>query len=105
VTTRRPSIFQLGTVRDNGHEVKIQGWGLGLCISGCNCHRHPETGQLTVDEDTTGGALGLKSYSQTPCPCCLPWQASELAGIEQALKQIQNVPTTVEPTIERKDPA
>ena len=49
--SRKPSVFQIGKVRDDGHTVVISGWGLGLCAAGCACHRHPSAGHLAIAED------------------------------------------------------
>lgn len=76
---RRPSIFQVGEVRDDGTSVLITGWGLGLCLAACVCHRDA-TGQLRILEDQSGGTLGLSSWAPG-CTCCEPWQAHELAAI------------------------
>ena len=32
--SHKPSVFQVGKVRDDGHTVVISGWGLGLCAAG-----------------------------------------------------------------------
>ena len=57
--SRKPSVFQIGKIRDDGRTVVISGWGLGLCASACTCHRHPVAGHLAIAEDQTGGTLGL----------------------------------------------
>src|SRR3712207_8309282 len=49
--SRKPSVFQVGRVRDDGRTVVISGWGLGLCAAGCACHRHPVAGHLAIAED------------------------------------------------------
>ena len=79
--SRKPSVFQVGKVRDDGRTVVISGWGLGLCAQGCACHRHPSAGHLAIDEDQAGGRLGLASYRDGGCDCCEPWTADELAGV------------------------
>ena len=56
--SRKPSVFQVGKVRDDGRTVVISGWGLGLCAQGCACHRHPSAGHLAIEEDQAGGRLG-----------------------------------------------
>ena len=78
--SRKPSVFQVGKVRDDGRTVVISGWGLGLCAAGCACHRHPSSGHLAIAEDQAGGRLGLASFDDT-CGCCEPWTAEELAAI------------------------
>ncbi len=77
----KPSVFQVGKVRDDGHTVVISGWGLGLCASACACHRHPSAGHLAIAEDQAGGRLGLARYGDADCDCCEPWTADELAAI------------------------
>lgn len=77
---RRPSIFQVGQVRDDGQTVTVTGWGLGLCASNCNCHRHPESRHLTLVEDYRVGSLGLARHGG-PCNCCQPWTYEELAAV------------------------
>ena len=79
--SRKPSVFQVGKVRDDGRTVVISGWGLGLCAAGCSCHRHPSAGHLAIAEDQAGGRLGLASYREDGCDCCEPWTAEELAAI------------------------
>ncbi len=79
--SHKPSVFQIGKVRDDGHTVVISGWGLGLCASGCACHRHPSAGHLAIAEDQAGGKLGLASFREGDCDCCEPWTADELAAI------------------------
>ncbi len=84
----KPSVFQVGKVRDDGRTVVISGWGLGLCASGCACHRHPLAGHLAIAEDQDGGRLGLASFRDGGCDCCEPWTADELAAI---LRDFQTV--------------
>ena len=79
--SRKPSVFQVGKVRDDGHTVVISGWGLGLCASACACHRHPAAGHLSIAEDQAGGRLGLTTYRDGGCDCCEPWTADELAAV------------------------
>jgi hypothetical protein len=86
--SRKPSVFQVGKVRDDGRTVVISGWGLGLCATGCSCHRHPSAGSLAIAEDQAGGRLGLASYTEGGCDCCEPWSAEELAAI---LRDLQSV--------------
>jgi len=78
---QKPSIFQVGQVWDDGSSVVVAGWGLGLCVSGCACHRHPSAGSLAIAEDQAGGRLGLVSYRDGGCDCCEPWTADELGAI------------------------
>ena len=78
--SRKPSVFQVGKIRDDGRTVVISGWGLGLCAAGCACHRHPSAGHLAIAEDQEGGRLGLVSFHEE-CACCEPWTADELAAI------------------------
>ena len=86
--SRKPSVFQVGKVRDDGRTVVISGWGLGLCASGCACHRHPVAGHLAIAEDQAGGRLGLASYVEDGCDCCEPWTADELAAILRDLDTV-----------------
>lgn len=86
---RRPSIFQVGKVRDDGHTVAITGWGVGLCAAGCHCHRHPTGGQLAMDEDQTAGTLGLRCFRVGGCDCCRPWEAHELMDFIAALNDVE----------------
>jgi len=79
--SRKPSVFQIGKIRDDGRTVVISGWGLGLCALGCACHRHPSAGHLAIEEDQGGGRLGLASFSEDGCDCCEPWTADELAAV------------------------
>jgi hypothetical protein len=79
--SRKPSVFQVGKIRDDGRTVVISGWGLGLCASACACHRHPVAGHLAIAEDQAGGCLGLASYREDGCDCCEPWTAEELAAV------------------------
>jgi hypothetical protein len=88
---RKPSVFQVGKVRDDGRTVIISGWGLGLCAAGCACHRHPIAGHLAIDEDQAGGSLGLASYSDHVCDCCEPWTAEELAAIIRDLSAVESL--------------
>ena len=62
---QKPSIFQLGKVHENGPSVIVSGWGLGMCVSSCRCHRNPDDGQLALAEDQAGGKLGLRSFTAT----------------------------------------
>jgi hypothetical protein len=86
--SRKPSVFQVGKVRDDGRTVVISGWGLGLCAQGCACHRHPSAGHLAIDEDQAGGRLGLATYREGGCDCCEPWTADELAAILRDLETV-----------------
>ncbi|CCG05566.1 hypothetical protein [Blastococcus saxobsidens] len=79
--SRKPSVFQVGKVRDDGHTVVISGWGLGLCAAACACHRHPAAGHLAIAEDQAGGSIGLVTFSEGGCNCCEPWTSEELAAI------------------------
>ena len=79
--SHKPSVFQIGKVRDDGHTVVISGWGLGLCAEACACHRHPSAGSLAIDEDQAGGRLGLVSYADGGCDCCETGTAEELSGV------------------------
>ena len=89
--SRKPSVFQVGKVRDDGRTVVISGWGLGLCAQGCACHRHPAAGHLAIDEDQAGGRLGLASYRDGGCDCCEPWTADELAAILRDLDAVTSL--------------
>ena len=89
--SRKPSVFQVGKVRDDGRTVVISGWGLGLCAQGCACHRHPSAGHLAIEEDQAGGRLGLASYRDGGCDCCEPWTAEELAAILRDLDAVTSL--------------
>ena len=78
--SRKPSVFQIGKIRDDGRTVVISGWGLGLCSAACTCHRHPVAGHLAIAEDQSAGRLGLVSY-EADCDCCEPWTADELSAV------------------------
>ncbi|TFV90404.1 hypothetical protein [Blastococcus sp. CT_GayMR16] len=84
---RRPSIFQIGQIRDDGTTVTVSGWGLGLCADNCNCHRHPVGRHLTLFEDTATGSLGLVRHGG-PCACCQPWTYAELEAVLQDLADV-----------------
>ena len=85
---RKPSVFQVGKVRDDGRTVVISGWGLGLCAAACTCHRHPSAGHLAIAEDQAGGKLGLVSFREDGCDCCEPWTAEELACVLRDLDAV-----------------
>jgi hypothetical protein len=85
-----PSIFQVGRVDDDGTTVTVHGWGLGLCASGCCCHRDPTGGFLSIAEQQGAGTLGLVSYDED-CTCCQPWTAAELADIVRDLADIDGM--------------
>lgn len=91
---RKPSLFQIGKVTDDGYRIRIFGWGVGMCVSKCHCHRDPATGLLQIDQSSEPALLGLKSFKDSPCPCCEPWQAQELVAIVQALDDLKAMPTT-----------
>jgi hypothetical protein len=86
--SRKPSVFQVGKVRDDGRTVVISGWGLGLCSAACACHRHPSAGHLAIAEDQAGGKLGLVSFREGGCDCCEPWTAVELSAIVRDLQMV-----------------
>ena len=87
----KPSVFQVGKIRDDGQTVVISGWGLGLCAAGCACHRHPLAGHLAIEEDQAGGRLGLASYREDGCDCCEPWTADELSAILRDLSAVESL--------------
>jgi hypothetical protein len=89
---RRPGIFQIGTVRDDGDAIYITGWSLALCAAGCHCHRHPVAGNLTILEDQIVGTLGIVSY-RPGCGCCRPWTAEELVAVLRDLADIDAIPS------------
>jgi hypothetical protein len=89
--SRKPSVFQVGKVRDDGRTVVISGWGLGLCAQGCACHRHPSAGHLSIEEDQAGGTLGLATFTAGGCDCCEPWTATELAAILRDLDAVTSL--------------
>ena len=63
--SRKPSVFQVGKIRDDGRTVVISGWGLGLCAQGCACHRHPSAGHLAIEEDQAGGRSASPASART----------------------------------------
>lgn len=85
--TQKPSVFQVGTVWDDGDTIVVAGWGLGLCIAACDCHRHPSTGSLAIAEDHAAGLIGLTSH-RDGCDCCEPWTAEELAVVVRDLEMV-----------------
>jgi hypothetical protein len=87
-TGRKPSVFQIGKVRDDGHTVVISGWGLGLCAAACTCHRHPSAGHLAIEEDQRAGKLGLATFGDGGCDCCEPWTADELLAVLRDFEQL-----------------
>jgi hypothetical protein len=89
--SRKPSVFQIGKIRDDGRTVVISGWGLGLCAAACACHRHPSAGHLAIAEDQRAGRLGLVSFSDGGCDCCEPWTAEELAAIIRDLSAVESL--------------
>ena len=86
--SRKPSVFQVGRVWDDGNTVVVSGWGLGLCASACACHRHPSAGRLAIAEDQSRGLIGLVSYRHGGCDCCEPWTADELTSIVRDLQMV-----------------
>jgi hypothetical protein len=87
---RKPSVFQVGQVWDDGSTIVVSGWGLGLCAAACACHRHPSAGHLAIAEDQAAGLLGLASYHDG-CDCCEPWTADELGGILRDLEMVSGL--------------
>ncbi len=85
---QKPSVFQIGRVWDDGNTVVVSGWGLGQCISGCPCHRHPSAGTLAIAEDQAAGVIGLVSYQEGGCDCCEPWTADELGAVVRDLEMV-----------------
>lgn len=95
MTNRRPSIFQIGKVIDDGAVVRITGWGLGLCPPRCGCHCDPRNGGLEISQSDTG-QLGLRQFLTTGevCDCCEPWTANELAGTLRDLEALETLTTS-----------
>src|SRR4051812_4783566 len=89
--SRKPSVFQVGKVRDDGRTVVISGWGLGLCAQGCACHRHPSAGHLAIAEDQAGGRPGLASYSDGGCDCCEAWTPEGVAAVLRGLDAVTSL--------------
>lgn len=89
---RRPSVFKIGRVHDDGHEVHITGWGIGLCMTRCRCHLHPIGGMLAIYQDHRG-RLGLRCFRPAGCDCCQPWEPDELADFAAALADIEALST------------
>ena len=86
--SQKPSVFQIGRVWDDGNTVVVSGWGLGLCVAACGCHRHPAAGTLAIAEDQAAGLLGLVSHREGGCDCCEPWTAGELTAIVRDLQLV-----------------
>ena len=86
--SQKPSVFQIGQVWDDGQTMVVSGWGLGLCVAACACHRHPSAGSLAIAENQAAGLLGLVSYREDGCDCCEPWTADELAAILRDLDTV-----------------
>jgi hypothetical protein len=89
--TQKPSVFQVGRIWDDGRAIVVSGWGIGLCASGCDCHRHPISGTLAIDEDQAGGTLGLSSFRPDGCECCEPWTADELSAVLRDLQSVSGL--------------
>ena len=87
---QKPSVFQVGQIWDDGRTVVVAGWGIGLCASGCPCHRSPAGGHLSIDEDQAGGTLSLRSFRDA-CGCCEPWPADELSAIVRDLQRVTSL--------------
>lgn len=88
---RRPSIYQIGQVTDDGTTITISGWGLGLCQSRCRCHSGVDR-LLRIDDNPHNGDLGLVKH-HGPCDCCQPWTADELAAIVRDLATVAALET------------
>jgi hypothetical protein len=92
-----PGIWQIGAayVDDTGG-FTLKGWGLGPCISRCQCH-HGRDGQqpLALLEDRINGRLGLASFTPSGmCGCCKPWTAIELMAVVEDLESITAMEAT-----------
>jgi hypothetical protein len=87
---RRPGIFQIGQVHDDGTTITVSGWGLSWCVARCTCHQVAPDGGLRILEGH-GGSLGLATL-RPECDCCAPWTADELAAIPTDLAAIQAAP-------------
>ena len=80
--SRKPSVFQIGKVRDDGRTVVISGWGLGLCAAALRLPPPPRRPVTSPSPRTSAPAsLGLASYRDGGCDCCEPWTADELAAV------------------------
>ena len=66
----------------------MSGWGLGPCVPGCVCHRHPSAGGLAIAEDQARGLIGLVSHRDGGCECCEPWTADELGAVVRDLEMM-----------------
>ncbi|WP_369256497.1 hypothetical protein [Geodermatophilus amargosae] len=86
--TQKPSVFQVGQIWDDGRTVVVSGWGIGTCASDCPCHRSPMDGHLAIDEDQSGGTLGLRCFHEDGCDCCEPWTADELSSVLRDLESM-----------------
>src|SRR3954452_6635623 len=87
---RQPALERIDHVHDIGNGyLFVTGWDLGSCVTGCPCHRHPDSGQLAIDQDQTRGRLRLVSPAAGGCHCCEPWTAYELADVLRDLVHIE----------------
>lgn len=85
----RPGIWQIGTIRDEGHRRIPTHWGVGLCIDACKCHMNPLDGKLNIHEDPNLSVLGLARYIDIGCTCCEPWTVDELQAMLDTLAKIE----------------
>ena len=79
--SHKPSVFQVGKVRDDGHTVVISGWGLGLCAGRAPATgtRPPATSRSTRTRPVAGSAWS--AIADGGCDCCEAWTADELSAI------------------------
>src|SRR3954454_13805075 len=66
---RQPALERIDHVHDIGNGyLFVTGWDLGSCVTGCPCHRHPDSGHLAIHEDPTRGRLRLVSPRRRRLP-------------------------------------
>lgn len=80
-----PAITHIGKVIDDGVELTVTQWGIGLCAGRCDCHLGPN-GQPAIAPSVTG-SLGLVQYRV--CSCCTAWTVDELEAIVVDLAGMQ----------------
>lgn len=88
---RHPGILTVGTVHDDGREVRISGWCLTNCTTQCPCHLHPQGKHLTILEDQDNGLLGLVSHRPGGHACCQPWTEAELVAVLKNLDDVEHL--------------
>lgn len=78
----KPAITTIGTVDYIGTRIKLDGWGLDLCLRRCRCHINPST-HLPNLYHGANNSIGLRKFH--PCYCCESWTQAELQAIAREL--------------------